>query len=127
MYGRIIIKWVLIAIGVTVTLGYSYFVFYDFIRGPRIILATPETGFATTTAHIVIVGRAVRINSLFLNGVAIPFDLEGNFSKSLLLAEGYNIMKITVGDKYKRTAEEIIEMTLLIPVVATTTATSTRK
>jgi hypothetical protein len=86
MQGRQIIARVLAGIGVAIVIGYSYFVIEDFARGPRIIITTPETGFATTTEYLTILGRAVHTNSLFLNDTAIPFDLEGNFRESLLLA-----------------------------------------
>jgi uncharacterized membrane protein YraQ (UPF0718 family) len=125
MQGRQIIARVLAGIGVAIVIGYSFFVIEDFARGPRIIITTPETGFATTTEYLTILGRAVHTNSLFLNDTAIPFDLEGNFRESLLLAEGYNIMRIKAEDRYKRTVEKTIEITLLrtattTPSVATT-------
>lgn len=125
MEGRTIIKRSIVGLVVAIIAGYSYFVFYDFIRGPRIILTTPETGFSTTTAHIMIAGRAIHINSLFLNDAAIPFDLDGNFSESLLLADGYNIIKIIAEDRYKRTVEKTIEMNLLVKEITEVMATTT--
>lgn len=126
MQGRQIIMRVLAGVGIAIVIGYSYFVIEDFVRGPRILITTPETGFATTTPYVTIAGRAVHANSLFLNDAAISFDLQGNFRESLLLAEGYNIMRIKAEDRYKRTVEKTIEITLLktsttTPSVATTT------
>ena len=112
MDGRKIIKYALILAGITLVIGYSYFVLEDFVRGPRIIISSPETGFSTTTPVITIVGRAIHINTLTVNGDATPLDLEGNFSSRLILAPGYNIIKVTAKDRYERTVEKEIEMTL---------------
>lgn len=125
MEGRKIIARVLTVLGILIVVGYSYFVLDDFIRGPRIILEAPLSGLATTTTHIVIAGRAIHVNSLSLNGAPVPYDLQGNFSESLLLAEGYNIMKITAIDRYNRTVEKTIEMNLLKVSTSTETTIAT--
>ena len=113
MDGRKIIKYILALAGIVVVIGYSYFALGDFVRGPRIIISSPETGFSTTTPVITIVGRAIHINTLTVNGDATPLDLEGNFSSRLILAPGYNIIKVTAKDRYERTVEKEIEITLL--------------
>ncbi|MBI3634519.1 MAG: hypothetical protein HY228_02780 [Candidatus Yonathbacteria bacterium] len=102
-----------IAIGIIIILGYGVFALQGIIRGPKIILGTPQSGFATTTPLILVSGRAVRVTNLSLNGATTTLDLAGNFSESLLLSRGYNIMTIEGFDKYGRSAKETVEMTLL--------------
>ena len=123
MEGRKIIKWVVTGITIALIAGYSCFVLYDYFRGPRIIISSPESGLSTTTPIINIVGRAIHVNTLAVNDAETSFDLKGNFQSQLILAEGYNIMKITAKDHYDRTVEKTIELTLLpkAPKVATTT------
>ncbi|MEK7569030.1 MAG: hypothetical protein AAB497_02870 [Patescibacteria group bacterium] len=113
MDGRKIIKYALILAGVALIIGYSYFTLNDFVRGPRIVISSPESGFSTTTPAITIAGRAIHVNNLSINGDPTPFDLEGNFSSRLILAPGYNIMTLEALDRYGRTEKEIVEMTLL--------------
>src|SRR3989344_3716916 len=113
MEGRKIIKWVVTGITIALIAGYSCFVLYDYFRGPRIIISSPESGLSTTTPIINIVGRAIHVNTLAVNDAETSFDLEGNFQSQLILAEGYNIMKITAKDHYDRTVEKTIELTLL--------------
>lgn len=114
MDGRKIIKYALAFTIVAIVIGYSYFALGDFVRGPRIIISSPETGLSTTTPVITIVGRVIHINTLTVNGNPTPFDLEGNFRSRLILAPGYNIMKVTAKDRYDRTMEETVEITLTI-------------
>ncbi len=122
MEGRTIIKWVLIGLGSVIVVGYSIFVLRGFILGPKIETIGLMSGFATTSPLVLVSGRVIRANTLTLNGATTSVDLAGNFNESLLLAEGYNIIRLEATDRYKRTVEEIIEITL----VATTTLATTR-
>jgi len=124
MDGRKIIQWSLGGLGIALVIGYSYFVIEDFVRGPRIVIGSPQTGFSTTTPVIAIVGRGIHTNNLTINGSQTAVDLEGNFRSQLILAPGYNIIKVTAKDNYERTVEKTIEMVLVVPekeAVATTT------
>lgn len=126
MEGRKIIKWWLGGLGVAIVIGYSYFVLNDYIRGPRIIIESPLNGYSTTTPAIVVIGRGIHTNNLSVNGAQTPVDLEGNFRAQLILAPGYNIIKVTAKDNYERVEEKTLEIVLVesekvAPVVATTT------
>lgn len=132
MEGRKIIQWLLGGLGIALVVGYSYFVLDDFVRGPRIVIESPLNGYSTTTSAIVIIGRGIHTNNLTINGAQTAVDLDGNFRSQLILAPGYNIIKVTAKDNYERTIEKTIEMVLVEPkkdtqIIATTTpATSTR-
>lgn len=123
MEGRKIIQWWLGGLGVAIVIGYSYFVLDDYVRGPRIIIESPLNGYSTTTPAIVIIGRGIHTNNLSINGAQTPVDLDGNFRGQLILAPGYNIIKVTAKDNYERIVEKTIEMVLVepkkeIPVIA---------
>ena len=127
MEGRKIIQWWLGGLGVAIVVVYSYFVLDDYVRGPRIVIESPLNGYSTTTPAIVIIGRGIHTNNLSINGAQTPVDLNGNFRGQLILAPGYNIIKITAKDNYERTVEKTLEIVLVRPkndaeVVATTTA-----
>lgn len=112
MEGRKIIKWWIGGIGIAIVIGYSYLVLDDYVRGPRIIIESPINGYSTTTPAIVVTGRGIHTNNLSVNGAQTPVDLEGNFRAQLILAPGYNIIKVTAKDNYERTVEKTIEMNL---------------
>ncbi len=135
MEAQKIIKRVIVWLGIVIIIGYSVFALEGFIRGPRIEIVTPESvrmggkseslryfSNATTEAVVLVSGRVINANMLFINGAEIPQNLEGRFSESLLLAPGYNIMSVEAKDRYGRTVKKTIEITLLAPKeVATTT------
>ena len=125
MEGRKIIKWWLGGLGVAIVIGYSYFVLDDYVRGPRIIIESPLNGYSTTTPAIAIIGRGVHTNNLSVNGAQTPVDLKGNFHTQLILAPGYNIIKIAAKDNYERTVEKTIEMNLIGGHLTTDTASRT--
>lgn len=104
--------------------GYSFFALKDVLRGPRIDIETPESGYSTTTQMIGVSGRVFRGNLFFINNATTTIDLEGNFSEQLLLSSGYNIMTLEARDRYGRTRSETIEM-ILVSKVAISTSTST--
>ena len=114
MEGRKIIQWWLGGLGIAIIIVYSYLVLEDYVRGPRIIITTPLNGYSTTTPAIVIIGRGIHTNNLSINGAQTPVDLDGNFRGQLILAPGYNIIKVTAKDNYKRTVEKTLEMNLIV-------------
>lgn len=113
MEGREIIKRTLAVVGIVMIVGYSYFVLSGFLRGPRIVISNPSSGLATTTQALLIAGQAIHLNKLFLNGTPISFDLAGNFHETVLLAKGYNRVTISGTDRYDRTVEKQVDITLL--------------
>lgn len=117
MEGRKIIQWLLGGLGIALVVGYSYFVLDDFVRGPRIVIESPLNGYSTTTSAIVIIGRGIHTNNLTINGAQTAVDLDGNFRSQLILAPGYNIIKVTAKDNYERTIEKTIEMNLVSEMI----------
>lgn len=103
----------LIGLAALIVVGYSSFVLSGYLRGPRIILSTPENGFSTTTPVIMVAGVAVHANSLTIDNAIVPIDLEGNFKGKLILAPGYNIITIAAQDRYERKTEQTLEINLL--------------
>lgn len=113
MEGREIIKWGFIVLGVTIVIGYSCFVLYDFVRGPQIIISNPQNGFSTTTPVIEVSGRAIHANNITINDNLTSVNLAGIFDTQLILAPGYNIIKVTAKDNYGRTENKTIETVLV--------------
>ncbi|MCH7597968.1 hypothetical protein IID27_02945 [Patescibacteria group bacterium] len=104
-----------IALGIVVLaaiLSYVWVKSSDFIEGPVIIIHTPLSG-ETSDSLILITGEARHINNITLNDRKIFVDEEGLFSEQLLLSVGYNIITIEVGDRFKRTVRETIELVLM--------------
>lgn len=122
---RVIIKRALAILGIIIVVGYASFALSGFLRGPRIVLESPLSGFSTTTPLVTLVGTAIHSNNLTINGAVVPLDLKGNFRSQLILAPGYNIMTITAEDHYNRTVEKNLEINLLSNNIATSSPTNT--
>lgn len=126
MEGRKIVKLSITIIGVAIIIGYSFFILNDFVRGPRITITSPQNGFSTTTAFIAVSGQSAHTNNLSINDMQTPVDLKGNFHEQLILAPGYNIIKVAAKDNYERTVEKTVEIIFIPPpnAIATSTATT---
>lgn len=105
-----ILKLGIILIIVLIVLGYAYFASHTFLNGPEIIVTEPRTGISTTTSSIKIIGKALRIQDITLNGRPIIIDDEGNFDENLILAPGYNVSLLRARDKFGRTTEYKIDL-----------------
>ncbi len=92
--------------------GYSLFEARNIIRGPIIEVFEPLDGSTIENPLIEIRGAAQNISSISLNDRKITVDTEGVFSEKLLLSPGYNIIKLSVSDKFGRQKEKMLELVL---------------
>lgn len=99
----------LLALGLVVVL-YSGFQAQKIIRGPVITLTSPLNGATYTTPLVEIKGVAKNISELSLNNRPLYTDKSGNFSDTLLLIPGYNIIKLDASDKFGSQTEKKIEI-----------------
>lgn len=90
--------------------GYAFFRSGDLIKGPNIEVASPATGDTIESENVTITGQAERIATLFMNGRQVFTDDKGNFSESLLLAYGYNIIELKAKDKFGRATSRTLEL-----------------
>lgn len=105
-----ILRAVIILIIILTVLGYAYFASHNFVNGPEIIVIEPKSGTSTTTSSIKIIGKALRIQDITLNGRPIIIDDKGNFDENLILAPGYNVSLLSAHDKFGRTTEYKIDL-----------------
>lgn len=107
-----IIKIATITLIVVFIASYSLYESRNLIIGPVIEIFSPLDGSATDTALIEIKGLARNISSISLNDRKITVDNKGIFSEKMLLSPGYNIIKLTVADKFGRSKEKKLELVL---------------
>ena len=105
-----ILKAGIISIIILIVLGYAYFAFHNFVNGPEIIVIEPKSGISTTTSSIKIIGKALRVQNITLNGRPIIIDDKGNFDENIILAPGYNVSLLSAHDKFGRTTEYKIDL-----------------
>jgi len=89
---------------------YGYYQTIDFVRGPRLLIHSPTDGETLNEQLVSISGEAQNISHISLNGRKIFVDEEGQFGEELLLHRGYNIITVSVSDKYGRYRVETLRL-----------------
>lgn len=79
---------------------YAIFISRDLISGVKIRDVNLIDGSTHTESVIKVTGNAEHAIKLTLNGREISVDQEGNFSETIALLLGYNIINITAQDKF---------------------------
>lgn len=90
--------------------AYGLYQTRNLILGPKITIAAPLNGAAIALNPVEIEGQAERIAFLSLNGGRIFTDENGNFKQKLLLARGYNIIRLEAQDKFGRTVKKVLQL-----------------
>ncbi|MDO8510516.1 MAG: hypothetical protein Q7S15_02740 [bacterium] len=90
--------------------GYSFYQARKLIAGPRIAIESPSNGAMLGSSIVEIVGKAENISFISMNDRPIYVDEQGIFKEKLLLAYGYNIIKVAARDKFGRNTVETLEV-----------------
>jgi bacillopeptidase F len=99
----------MIFIGVIV-IGYSLFSARHIIKGPTIVIETPQNGELTKNNFVEIKGKSENLNYITLNDRQIFIDDEGNFKEKLILYDGENTLKLYGKDKFGRETTKYIQV-----------------
>jgi hypothetical protein len=89
---------------------YGIFQARNLIKGPELLIISPQTGASTAEQVAHITGSAKHISFISLNGRQIFVDPQGNFNEELLLLPGYNLWTISAQDSFNRTISKKIEI-----------------
>lgn len=98
---RTVVKWIVLAIGLLMILGYVTFQARYLIIGPSIVL-TQQTTLLHNERQVFLIGTAYNISHLWLNDRQIYTDAQGNFKEALILENGYTIVTLRAEDRYGR-------------------------
>lgn len=101
---------VVVLVVIAVLGGYAYYQAKDFIKGPQIIILSPQNGATVSSSLLEIKGIAKNIAFLEMDGRQIFADKEGNFTEELLLAKEYNIIEIKAEDKFNKKTKKLLEI-----------------
>lgn len=107
-----ILRKVLIAILFLVIVLYSLFQAQKLLKGPVIEIYSPDNGKTFNQSVIDVEGRAKNIAYLYLNDKPIFTDRTGYFKEKFILSSGYNVIKVSGTDKFKKYTEKRLELIL---------------
>lgn len=82
----------------------------NYIHGPQIEIFQPINGSAIASTTTTIIGRALRINSLSLNGETVFIDESGNFQDTIIIFPGINNIDLTAQDQFGRSVTNQLEV-----------------
>ncbi len=93
-----------------VILGYTAFELKDVASGPNLVIDYPRNGARVSAGLISVKGTVRRVSDLEINGSKLFTDLQGRFTKDILLSDGYNVIEVRAQDKFGRQVEKKIEL-----------------
>ncbi len=93
-------------------LVYSGFEARRLVRGPHVEIFEPSDGATIENPLVEVRGRAENVLAISLNDRKITVDEQGVFSEKLLLSPGYNVIRVSVSDKFGRNREKTVELVL---------------
>jgi len=91
-------------------LVYIYFHSLSLLKGPQLLVTEPENGSLIRSSLTTVEGIVKNVSHMSLNDRSIVFDEEGGFSEALLLSPGYNIIELTVEDRFGRERIQTLEL-----------------
>lgn len=94
-------------------IGYGFFEARRLIEGPRIAVASPKDGAATSSALLTISGVAQNISFLTVDDKPAFTDILGHFSVTLSPPSGYTIITVAALDRFGRRTQKTIAVTVL--------------
>ena len=99
---------------------YTIFELRHLIAGPIIALSYPLNGMTVADPLIEIAGSTKNVTHLTLNDRQIFVDSKGELRESLLLASGYNVLRIEARDRFGRKVTHTLEVVVAESVASTT-------
>jgi hypothetical protein len=101
-----------LVIALLVVGGYSLYEFHNVIIGPVINIYEPSDGATIENPIVEVKGQAKNVSEISLNDRQITVDEAGNFADKVVLSPGFNVIKLSVSDKFGRRTEKQLELVL---------------
>jgi len=105
-----LIKYSTIGLVVLIIALYAISRSFNYLQGPIINIFQPINGSAISSTTVTIIGQALRVNSLSVNGKAVFIDEAGNFKETLLVFPGMNTITLTAKDQFGRDTSKKLDL-----------------
>ena len=104
------IRIVAVSLFAVIIIVYAIWRSLNYARGPVVNIFQPLNGSAVATSTVKIIGQALRVNSLSLNGKTVFIDEAGNFSETLIVFSGMNIITFNAHDQFGRETKKELDL-----------------
>jgi hypothetical protein len=98
-----ILKFSLLGIFFLLIVVYGFFRSQDLVFGIKIRDINIQDGQTFTESAVLVTGNAKNAVNLSLNGRTISIDKGGNFTETIALLSGYNVISLEAADKFGNT------------------------
>lgn len=105
-----VIKYGSLILGTIGLLFYIYIQSRIYLEGPQLTITSPAHGTSVEEQLLTIEGNARNVSFVEMNGNQIFIDSEGDFREKLLLDPGYNIIEVTVTDRFERSVSSRVQI-----------------
>ena len=82
----------------------------DYARGPSVTITEPINGSSISANSVMIKGVVERAKNMLLNGNEINIDEKGDFSETIIVFPGINLITLTAKDQFGRSAIQLITL-----------------
>ena len=96
------LRWIGATMAIVAVMTYLGFELYDLRQAPTLVLHTPQEELMLEKQVVEVTGQTDPEASLLINDQPILSDSEGNFSETVALQPGLNVIEITATKKYSR-------------------------
>ena len=114
LFNKKIIQIALVSVFFLLIVAYAFFVSKDLIFGVKIRNVNLTDGATVTDNVLNLTGNAKNAIKLVLDGREISVDQQGNFSETIALLPGYNIIDIRAQDKFGYVDEKNYKLMYLV-------------
>lgn len=110
MKSSIVLRSIIVILVLSAIGGYALYESRNIINGPLLKLTEPNNGLSTSDPDVEVSGQTQNISSISINDRKITVDESGWFKEKVLLSPGYNIIKISVYDRFGREKKTLMEL-----------------
>ena len=99
-----------IVIVAIIIIAYATWRSLNYAKGPRIDISEPANGATINDTSITIKGRVERADHLFLNSNPLSVDEQGDFTDTLIIFPGTNIITLVAQDQFGRSTQTELDL-----------------
>lgn len=98
------------AVAVFIVVAYAVWRSFPYASGPRIEIFQPIDGSTATSPTVTVIGRALRVSSVTMNGRDISLTENGDFNETLVVFPGMNFISFQAKDRFGRVIDKNLEI-----------------
>lgn len=100
--------YLLALLGLTIVVGYGFFVASPYLLGPSLTVLSPIQGSAISSPTVTVTGKTERVSYLSINDLPVPLLEDGTFSVERSYPTGYTVIVVRARDRFGREVTDTV-------------------